>query len=167
MPARVTGDGVESAYAAAEAWVDCALRTDGSLFTPGKPIWTRELLRDLLRPGRRRSHRCEHIGVVDAVAPSQRRRNQGNHLVAGVGPPRGAAETEVIVYEFPQAQVLGEGGRQEQPGIGHQAVVVKDDGNPVGWLRGSILGAPCSGVGLLLQTIIPEAQEYLLAASGR
>ena len=37
-----------------------------------------------------------------------------------------------MVYEFPQAQVLGEGGRQEQAGIGHQAVVVKDDANTVG-----------------------------------
>ena len=64
--------------------------------------------------------------------PSQRRRNQGNQLVAGVGPPRRAAEIEVIVYEFPQAQVLGEGGRQEQAGIGHQPVVVKDDANTVG-----------------------------------
>ena len=32
-----------------------------------------------------------------------------------------------MVDEFPQAQVPGEGGRQEQAGIGHQAVVVKDD----------------------------------------
>ncbi len=37
-----------------------------------------------------------------------------------------------MVYEFPQAQVLGEGGRKNQPGIGHQAVVVKDDANTVG-----------------------------------
>ena len=36
MTARVTWDGVESAYAAAGAWVDCALRADGSLFTPGE-----------------------------------------------------------------------------------------------------------------------------------
>ena len=37
-----------------------------------------------------------------------------------------------MVDEFPQAQVLGEGGRKEQPGI-HQMVV---EGS--GWLRGSI-----------------------------
>ena len=49
-----------------------------------------------------------------------------------VGPPRRAAEIEVIVYEFPQAQVLGEGGRQEQAGIGHQAMVVKEDADAVG-----------------------------------
>ena len=41
-------------------------------------------------------------------------------------------------YEFPQAQVLCKGGRQEQAGIGHQAVVVKDDADTVGivlWQR--------------------------------
>ena len=37
-------DGVENVYAAAQKWVDCALRDDGSLFTPGKRIWTREWL---------------------------------------------------------------------------------------------------------------------------
>ena len=37
-----------------------------------------------------------------------------------------------MVNEFPQPKVLGEGGRQEQAGIRHQAVVVKDDANTVG-----------------------------------
>ena len=62
---------------------------------------------------------AQRIGVVDAVSARQRRRNQGHQLVSGVGPPRRATEIEVIVNEFPQAQVLGEGGRQEQAGIGH------------------------------------------------
>ena len=35
---------IENVYAAAQKWVYCALRKDDSLFTPGKPIWTRELL---------------------------------------------------------------------------------------------------------------------------
>ena len=38
----------------------------------------------------------------------------------------------MTVYEFPQAEVLGEGGRQEQSGVGHQAVVVKGDLDTVG-----------------------------------
>ena len=75
---------------------------------------------------------AQRIGVVDAIAASQGRGDQGHHLVAGVGPARRAAEIEVMVYEFPQAQVLGESGRQEQAGIGHQTVVVKDDANTVG-----------------------------------
>ena len=47
MGARKTMDGVENVYDAAQKWVDCALRKDDSLFTPGKPIWTRELLGQL------------------------------------------------------------------------------------------------------------------------
>ena len=47
MGSRKTHEGVEKVYAAAEAWVDRALRSDDSLFTPGKPIWTRELLGEL------------------------------------------------------------------------------------------------------------------------
>ena len=53
-------------------------------------------------------------------------------LVSGVGPPRRAAQVKVMVNEFPQAQMPGEGGRQEQTGIGHQAVIVKDDTDTVG-----------------------------------
>ena len=78
---------------------------------------------------------AQRIGVVDAVAARQRRRNQSHHLVAGVGPPRRAAEIEVMAYEFPQTQVLGEGGRQDQAGIGHQAGVVEGDANTVGVLK--------------------------------
>ena len=37
-----------------------------------------------------------------------------------------------MVNEFPQAQMPGEGGRQEKTGIGHQAVIVKDDTDTVG-----------------------------------
>ena len=37
-----------------------------------------------------------------------------------------------MVDEFSQAQVPGEGGRQEQAGIGHQAEVVKEDADTVG-----------------------------------
>ena len=43
-----------------------------------------------------------------------------------------------MVDEFPQAQVPGEGGRQEQTGIGHQAMVVKEDADTVGFVLGSI-----------------------------
>ena len=41
--------GRESVYAAAEAWVERALRSDDSLFTPGRPIWTSEWLDELHR----------------------------------------------------------------------------------------------------------------------
>ena len=38
----------------------------------------------------------------------------------------------MTVDEFMQTQVLGEGGRKEQPSIGHQAVVVERDLDAVG-----------------------------------
>ncbi len=42
MGSRRTG--VDKVYEAASKWVDSALRTDGSLFTPGKPIWSSQWL---------------------------------------------------------------------------------------------------------------------------
>ena len=40
MSSRRTGNGEENVYAAAEAWVERALRSDDSLFTPGRAIWS-------------------------------------------------------------------------------------------------------------------------------
>ena len=47
MGSRRTGNGVEKVYDAAQAWVNRALKTDDSLFTPGKPIWSSHNLREL------------------------------------------------------------------------------------------------------------------------
>ena len=47
MGAKKTGGGVENVYAAAQKWLDCALRKDDSLFTPGTPIWTSQWLGEL------------------------------------------------------------------------------------------------------------------------
>ncbi len=47
MSSRKTGGGVENVYKAADRWVDCALRKDGSLFTPDEPIWTSQWLGEL------------------------------------------------------------------------------------------------------------------------
>ena len=46
-------------------------------------------------------------------------------------PPRRISEVNVVVDEFTQTQVLGESDRKEQPSIGHQAVVIKGDLDPV------------------------------------
>ena len=47
LTSAVMGEGVENVYAAAQTWVDRALRADDSLFTPGTPIWTLNGLREL------------------------------------------------------------------------------------------------------------------------
>ena len=66
-----------------------------------------------------------HVGVVDAVAAGQSGGHQGHQLVAGVGPAWGAAQIEVPVNQLGQPETPGQGGRKEQPGIGHQAVIIK------------------------------------------
>ena len=75
---------------------------------------------------------AQHIGVVNTIAASQRRRNQGHHLVARVGPARRIAQVEALLDELGQAEAQGEGGRKDQPGIGHQAVIVEGDTDAVG-----------------------------------
>lgn len=47
MGSRKTHEGTERVYVAAEKWIGCALRSDDSLFTPGKPIWSRDGLVEL------------------------------------------------------------------------------------------------------------------------
>ena len=46
--------------------------------------------------------------------------------------PGALPRSRLVVDQFGQAQTPDQGGRQDQPGIGHQAVVVKDDANTVG-----------------------------------
>ena len=71
-----------------------------------------------------------------------------------------------MVDEFSQAQVPGEGGRHEQAGIGHQAMVVKEDADTVGFvLWQHLLGAPCFRAGFCSKTIIPDSEEHPLASS--
>ena len=81
---------------------------------------------------------AQHVGVVNVRhrrTASQRGRRQSQHLVSRIRPPRRICEVNVVVDEFTQTQVLGEGDREEQPGIGHQAVVVEGDLNAVGMVK--------------------------------
>ena len=85
---------------------------------------------DYAADGASRPAGAQHVGVVNAVATSQRRRHQGHQhqghqLVARIGSARRSSEVNVVVDESTQTQVLGEGDRKEQPSIGHQTVVIK------------------------------------------
>ena len=77
----------------------------------------------------------QRVGVVNAVAPSQRRGHQDQHLVARVRTPRRISQVNVAVNQLGQTQALGQGDRQEQPSIGHQTVIVKGDLDAVGLLK--------------------------------
>ena len=81
-------------------------------------------------PGRPAS--AQRVGVVNAVAASQRRRHQGHHLVARIGSARRMAQVEAPLNQLGEAKVQGQCGRQDQPSIGHQAVVIKGDLDTVG-----------------------------------
>ena len=75
---------------------------------------------------------AQRVGVVDAVAARQRRGHQSRNLIARIGSAWRIAEVEVPVNQLGQTQVQGQGGRKEQASIGHQAVVVEGDLDPVG-----------------------------------
>ena len=75
---------------------------------------------------------AQHVGVVDAVAASQRGSHQGHHLVARVRPTRGIAQVEALPDQLGQTQVLGQRGRKEQASIGHPTVAIKGDADPAG-----------------------------------
>lgn len=49
LPGSRSGHNLDGTYAAAEQFVDRALRSDDSLFTPGQSIWSTENLDDLQR----------------------------------------------------------------------------------------------------------------------
>ena len=72
----------------------------------------------------------------------------------------------MLPEELGQAKAQGEGGGKDQPGIGHQAVVVKEDADTVGFvLWQHLFGAPCFRAGFCSKTIIPDSQEHPLASS--
>ena len=93
---------------------------------------------------------AQHVGVVNTVAARQRRRHQGKHLVARVRPVRGISEVNVVVDEFTQTQVLGE-GEGEVTGRISPALATKRWSSKEIWIRsgcssGSIyLVLPVSG----------------------
>ena len=75
---------------------------------------------------------AQRIGVVDAVAASQRGSHQGHNLVARVRPTRGIAQVEALLDQLGQAEMQGQGGGKDQPGIVDQAVVIEGDVDAVG-----------------------------------
>ena len=69
MGSKKTGGGVENVYAAAEKWVDCALRSDDSLFTPGTPIWTSKWLGELRERFLERHDEFKGPGFFEKLEP--------------------------------------------------------------------------------------------------
>ena len=99
------------------------------------PLAPAEAAQEGTESGGRLDHAAQHptgaagtqrIGVVDAVATSQRRRDQGQELVSRIRPTWRISQVNVVIHQFPQSQMMGQSGRKEQPSIVDQAVVEGD-----------------------------------------
>ena len=70
------------------------------------------------------------------------------------------AQVQAPVNQLGQAEMQAQGGRKDQSGIGHQAVVVEGDLVRSRWLRGSIYWVLLVwGRFCVSKTIIVDAQE--------
>ena len=70
-----------------------------------------------------RGARAQKIGVVDTVAPGQRRVDEAHGLHAHVARAGGSAEIYVLIKEGFETQLLSQRGRQEQAGVGHRVLI--------------------------------------------
>ena len=121
---------------------------------------------DYAADGASRPAGAQHVGVVNAVSSGQSRSHQRHHLVAGVGSAWGATQVQVPVNQFGQAQMPAQRGWQDQPSIGHQAVVVKAIWMRSGWSSASIFWVLLAwGRFPVSKAIIPDAQEHFLTPS--
>ena len=59
-------------------------------------------------------------------------KHRSEYQPAGTPTQFGRAMAEMVADQFGQAQVPGQGGRKEQPGIGHQARIIEGDLDAVG-----------------------------------
>jgi hypothetical protein len=58
--------------------------------------------------------------------------DQRHGLVAGVGGARRAAQVDVLVDQLPEHEPLGQGGGQDETGVGDRMVIVETDRDRVG-----------------------------------
>ena len=68
---------------------------------------------------------AQGVRVVDRVATRERGHDEREQLVADVRPAGSRAEVEPALDELLETQVLGERGRQEEPGTVHQLRLVE------------------------------------------
>ncbi|GAC1669534.1 MAG: hypothetical protein NVS9B8_12400 [Candidatus Limnocylindrales bacterium] len=107
------------------------------------------------------------IRVVDAIAARERRHDERQELLADVRPTGFGAQVQMLVDEPLEAEVLGEGGRQEEPSIGHELRPVKhrrDAVQAVG--RSHPSGAPLVWVDVVSQHHHSRSDGHLFCCPG-
>jgi hypothetical protein len=90
---------------------------------------------------------AQGVRVVDAVAAVEGRHDERQELVSDIRPTGPGAEVKVLVNQLLQTEVVSQGGRQQEPRIGHQTVVVEGHVEPVEACA-MIASIGCSSVGL-------------------
>src|SRR5450759_1551857 len=111
-----------------------------------------------------RAARPERGRVVDAVTARERRHDEREQLVADVRPTDRLPEVPVRIDELAQAEMRAEGGRQEEPGVGHQAIVVEGCVEAVEAVRRSHLsGVLLAGSVVAQQPHRPSSEGHLFA----
>ena len=95
-----------------------------------------------------------------AVSNGQAPTHQGQQLISRIRPTGHISQVNVVVHQLTQSRMMGQSGRQDQPGISHQAVVVEDGFDAVrivAWEHP--LGAPRFGPVSCFKTIIRDAES--------
>jgi hypothetical protein len=82
-----------------------------------------------------RAARPQRVRVGDRVAPGKGRHDERQELVADVRPAGRRAQVEMALDELPEAQVMGQGDRQQEARVGHQAIVIEGHVEPVEAVR--------------------------------
>jgi hypothetical protein len=80
---------------------------------------------------------AEQVGVVDAVPTRQHRVDQGQQLAAGPVRASPLAQVDQRIGGLPDAEPLGQGGGQQQAGVGDGVGVIEADVELVEGVAGS------------------------------
>ena len=78
---------------------------------------------------------AQHIRVVDVAGASHNRMHQGENLAAGTGPADQAGHAHRGVDQPPDTQPGRQRGHHQQPGVGHQTLIIEAHRQPVGDMR--------------------------------
>ena len=70
--------------------------------------------------------------MVRGQSPGPRPGRPGACQQLAAHPVRGVTQIQALLHQLGKAEVVGQGGGKEQPGVGHQAVVVEGDLDAVG-----------------------------------
>src|SRR5215217_9276594 len=90
-----------------------------------------------------------------------------HRLVAGMRPSRYLPQIDMGVEQLAQAQPDRQGGRQQQPGVGDQPLVVKRDRDFVGVVASHLTGVLLPASNGRLGSAILAGQRAPVAVSGR